>query len=388
VPGFLYKEVVEQIEAMLVEPENYMMYLSFVDRIDEFEGLSEDEKESYKTDYLEIIRNEIYPAFEVLKKQAIIMSLSTNSGSVSEWTDGKEYYNALVKYKTADELDVEGLKAWANDELESIVTSFQALTSKYPDLMSMNLNNAFPSYDSIDEVYEIVNEVYKTEFLDYGVTFASENIIPDYLEKHLAAGFYFPITIDGEDYGNMFLQASDYDEITADTVILYYHENIPGHHLYYSYISKSDQPMLRKMNEYLPYEEGWASYVQNLAFGHLGLEDGVDEFFQLNSAYTNAFMVLMDIKFHYDGISIDELTNELLSLGYEAESVDGIVNRMISKPGEMIHYMFGEYKMNELKKMYKEKMGKDYDVKLFHDFILYHYGLPFYIVENEMDLLE
>ncbi len=384
-PGYLYDEVVEQIDAMIVEPENFMMYLSFVDRIDAFEGLSEEEKTAYKENYLDIVTNELYPASEVLNQQALAMNVSTATGSISEWSDGKEYYNALVKYKTSDELDVEGLEAWASGEIADITVEFQNILSINPDILNMDFENVFPTYDSLDEVYAIVDQVYKTEFKDYGVTFATENIIPAYLEEHLAAGFYFPITVDGEDYGNMFLQASDYDEVSEDTVILYYHENIPGHHLYYSYISKSDEPLLRKMNEYLPYEEGWASYVQNLAFSHLGLPKGLDTFFQLNMAYSNAFMVLVDIKLHYQGLSVEEVRNEMMMLGFDEEGVESTINRMISKPGEMIHYMFGEYKMSQMKETFMEIKGDTYDPKDFHDFILSHYGLPFNIVEEELE---
>lgn len=386
-PGYLYDEVAEQIDAMLVEPENYMMYLSFVDRVDAFEGLTDEERDAYKSEYLDIVSNELYPSFEALKNQALAMNGSTATGSISEWPDGKDYYNELVKYKTSDEFDVEGLEAWAAGEITAITLEFQNILAKNPDILEMDFESVFPSYESLDDVYEIVDKVYKTEFMDYGVTFATENIIPEYLEEHLAAGFYFPVTVDGEDYGNMFLQASDYDEVTEDTVILYYHENIPGHHLYYSYISQSDEPLFRKMNEFLSYEEGWATYVQNLAFSHLGLPEGLDTFFQLNMAYSNAFMVLIDIKLHYEGLSVEEVKNEMLMLGFDEEGVESSLNRMISKPGEMIHYMFGEYKMSQLKETFIEVKGDDYDAKEFHDFILSHYGLPFFILEAELEAM-
>lgn len=384
-PGYLYDEVVEQIDAMLVEPEDFMMYLSFVDRIDAFEGLTDEERDAYKSEYLDIVTNELYPAFEVLKDQALAMNGSTASGSISEWADGRDYYDALVKYKTSDELDVEGLEAWASDQITELTIAFQNMYASNPEIFDMDFENIFPEYESLDEIYDIVDEVYKTEFMDYGVTFATENIIPEYLEEHLAAGFYFPVTVDGEDYGNMFLQADDYDEVTEDTVILYYHENIPGHHLYYSYISTSDEPLFRKMNEYLTYEEGWATYVQNLSFSHMGLPEGVDEFFLMNSAYSNAFLVLIDIKLHYEGLSVEEVKNEMMMLGFDEEGADSTITRMISKPGEMIHYMFGEYKMSQMKETFIEVKGDEYDVKDFHDFILSHYGLPFYVLEDELE---
>lgn len=384
-PGYIYTDVAQQIRDMLVEPENFLMMLSFSDRIDRFEGLTEEVKATYKATYLEIVKKELYPAFEKLKDQAVEMEISTASGSISDWSDGKAYYEDLVNYMTSEELDVKELEEWANNEIDTITQQFQDIITNNPSLLESDFQTALPTYNSMEEIYSAINKVYKAEFNDYGITFASENIIPPYLEKNLAAGFYFPITVDGEDYGNMYLQKKDYDQPTADTLMLYYHENIPGHHLYYSYVSKSDQPLYRKMNEYLAYEEGWATYCQNLAFENMGLDKDLAQFFELNSAYSNAFMVLMDIKLHYEGMSISDVKQQFLNIGYDQDSVDSMVDRMISKPGETIHYMYGNDKMNEWKDRFKNAKGSNFDPKEFHDFVLSHFGLPFFVVEKELD---
>lgn len=383
-PGYIYGQVVQQIDDMLVEPENFLMVLSFTDRIDQFEGLSDTEKGHYKSSYLHIINEQIYPAMEKLRDQAASMESSEASGSISDWPDGKAYYEDLVGYMTSDELDVQGLEEWATNEINTITTQFQTLINADPQILDIDFEAAFPTYKSIEEIYAAINKVYKKDFNDYGITFATENIIPQYLEDTLPAGFYFPITVDGEDYGNMYLQQKDYDQPTADTLMLFYHENIPGHHLYYSYISKSDEPLYRKMNEYLAYEEGWATYCQNLALSNMGLDDSLAQFFELNNAYTNAFMVLMDIQLHYYGKSVDEIKQQFLSLGYDETSIDSMVDRMISKPGETIHYMYGSDKITEWRTAFEDAKGPFFDPKEFHDFVLSHYGLPFFVVEAQM----
>jgi len=384
-PGYIYSDVEKQITDMLVEPENFMMMLSFAERINQFEGLTEEERTNYKTIYLDIIQNQLYPAFEKLKSQAIAMESSNATGSISEWSDGKAYYEDLVKYMTSNELDVEGLEDWATEEINSITQQFQTIINENPTLLDTDFENALPSFNDMEAIRTAINEVYQREFYDYDITFASENHIPEYLEESLAAGFYFPITVDGEDYGNMYLQNKDYEKPTAETLMLYYHENIPGHHLYYSYIAKSEEPLYRKMNEYLAYEEGWATYCQNLSFESMGLSDELARFFKLNSDYSNAFMVLMDIQLHYNGMSVEEVKEQFLGMGYTQESVDSMVDRMISKPGETIHYMYGNDKINQWKRQFQDARGEDFDVKEFHDFILSHFGLPFFVVEEELD---
>jgi len=383
-PAYLYKDVVDQIDAMLVEPEAFMMYLSFSDKVDVMDDLNDEEKADYKERYLTIVKDDLYPAFGRLKAQAQAMEISENSGSISEWADGQAYYQELVDYMTSGELDVEGLEEWANSLLAQTTNEFQSLLTSYPDLMTMDIESLLPKYDSMEQVYDLVYKIYHKEFMDYGIELASEHVIPKYLEEYLPSGFYFPVTTDGQDYGNMFLQASTYDNISVDTVWLYYHENIPGHHLYYSYIANSQQPLYRKMNEYLPYEEGWATYLETACFKYMDLPEGLAEYYELNSQYSNALMVLLDINFHYKGMTADEIKGQLLMMGYDDESATSLINRIISKPGEMIHYMYGDYKMNEFKNIYKKAAGDHYSDKDFHEFILSHYGLPFYLVEDEL----
>ncbi len=386
-PGHLYQEVVDQIDAMLGQPEEFMMYLSFVDRIDAFEGLSDEERDKYKADYLTLISDEIYPAMERLKAQAEAMVSSSNTGSISQLEDGKDYYESIVNYKTAGELDVKGLKEWSDEQMNQIIGDVQLLMKRNPEVAEMDLLSELPNLTSIDEVYDLVDEIYTDQFEDYGTVLASENVIPSYLEEYLATGFYFPVTVDGEDYGNMFLQKDDYDNVSIETVHLFYHENIPGHHLYYSYIADSDQPLYRKMNEFLTYEEGWATYVQNLFFNYLDMDPLAVKLIEINLAYTNVLMVQLDIQFHYDGMTEDQAIEQLVLQGYDEESAQSIVTRMISKPGEMIHYMYGEYKMQQLKDMFKEVAGSNYSDKAFHDFILKNYGLPFYLVEEQLETI-
>lgn len=387
-PGSHYEDVIEQIDAMVGEPEEFMMYLSFVDRVDNFEGLTDEERAAYKDDYLAVIADGILPAMVRLKEQAMAMVSSTNSGSISEVDYGKAYYESVVKYKTANELDVPGLEAWTGEQMAAVIGRFQNLLTRNPDILEVDLMAMLPEFGSMEEIYALVDQAYTENFLDYGVESASENVIPPYLEEHLAAGFYFPLTIDGEDYGNMFLRKEDYETQTIDTAVLMYHENIPGHHLYYSYVAGSDQPIYRKMNEFLTYEEGWATYIQNLSFDYMEMDPDIVEFLELNSAYSNAFMVLLDIQFHYHGMTQAQAKEQLLGLGYDEETADSVLTRMISKPGEMIHYMYGEFKMQELKAMYEEAAGDSYSSKDFHNFILMHYGLPFYVVEEELGKLE
>ena len=46
---------------------------------------------------------------------------------------------------------------------------------------------------------------------------------------------------------------------------LTYHEGIPGHHLQISIAQEAPLPMLRRIQNYSAYAEGWALYTEQLA---------------------------------------------------------------------------------------------------------------------------
>lgn len=383
-PEYLYDLVIKQIDGLLVEPENFMMYLSFCDRIDTIDTIDQAGKNNYKAECLDIVTNSIYPSYASMKAQITnYKSSSTTNTGVCSWPRGREYYEYLIKQETSYDMTVEDLRAWANHEMINCLLPIETLSAKYPEIMtSDNLLEIFPSYSDLSEIYAIENECLSELFYDYGIEPATENIIPSYLEDHLAAGFYFPISIDGEDYGNMYLQESTYNNIDSSTLELYFHENIPGHHMYFSTVYGSDLPMIRKIYSWLPFEEGWAQYIQGLSLNYYGFEEDLIELLKANSDLSYYFMVLMDIQIHYDGISKESAVNSYIELGYPQDAAEDIINRMIANPGEIIHYVYGCYKMEEYLSQCQTELGENFDIKEFHNMILSNASLPFTTIDH------
>lgn len=395
-PSTQYEDVVEQITSILEKEDGtlnsakeYMMYLSFEDKLNEVKELTADEKMSYLSTYEAIIQDEIYPGLDRLKVQATKMAEeSTNDGNLCDTPEGKAYYEAFIKVQTFNELNVEELRVWAEAEMQRVMTGFTMFSKKYPDFFERDIMGEFPEYDSFDELYTLVDQIYADQFFSYDVEKADEFVIPEYLQEHMPPGFYFPISADGGAYGNMYLTQETYDNPTIDTFITYAHENIPGHHLYFTYIADSDEPLYRKMTGYNSYVEGWAKHVENIAFQYVGWDEAMVEFFELNGDYSNASSVLTDIKFHYDGISFEEAVSDFVNLGYDQETAELVVERMMISPAETVHYMYGAYKMKQFEQEFMDNKGDNFDIREYHDFILSHYGLPFYTVEEELrDLL-
>ncbi|MDA3847149.1 MAG: DUF885 domain-containing protein, partial [Vallitaleaceae bacterium] len=376
-PASMYDLVITQINDMLGEPESFMMYLSFVDRVDAL-NLDADISDAYKAECLSIITDDIYPVYEeIIIAMEDIKQYATTDNGISTWDNKDAFYTYLIKSKTSYDMTIDEYRRFLVEQSMAYSTKIQAITAEHPEILEMDLTTLLPSYESIDDVYAYQQIALDAEFYDYGIENASENVIPSYLEDYLAAGFYFPLTIDGEDYGNMYLTADAYDTVDASTLELYFHENMPGHHMYFAKLYGSELPLIRKALSWLPFEEGWATYVQGKAYEYIELEDYVSElmyYVSMMSLYNGA---VMDLYIHVDGITYTQAVEIYVSMGYPEDLAKESVNRLLCNPGEYIHYTYGYYKISNYKEQCMEELGDLFDIKSFHDMILSYGSVPF-----------
>ncbi|MBC7960081.1 MAG: DUF885 family protein, partial [Vallitaleaceae bacterium] len=373
-----YQTVIDQIEGLMVPAQDFMIYLDFSKKIHEMKSLDVATQEAYLARCLTIIENDLYPAYSHMRLTVEkIMAQSTKNLGVCSWDNGHGYYEYLIHKETSYAMSAESLRKWATAERKNCVAEINALLKSNPELLSMNLTEVMPKYNSLEEVYAIEDKCLRDQFYDYKIARASEYIIPPYLEDYVAAGFYFPVSIDGYAYGNMYLQESAYTELDSSTLELYFHENIPGHHLYFSKFFNSDLPLIRKVSTWLPYEEGWAQYIQNISIDYFGLPEPLTKLLKASSKLSYYSMLLIDLNYHYDGISQEEALTAYTALGYSKTSAQKALNRMIAHPGEIIHYIYGGYKVESYLQQCQKALGSDFDIKAFHDMILNHAELPF-----------
>lgn len=386
-PPSLYDAVLEEIDGMLVEPEAFMMYLSFCDRVDELDSLDDTKRSDYKAQYLEVVNSTIYPAYDTLISAIeVIKTQSENTMGLSEWKDSKDYYNYLVKYGTSYDMDAEDLRDWAQKQMEEAQTNITSYMEKHSEIVTNDdLMTLLPSVTTKEQMVQIEDDFISEAFLDYGVERASENTIPEYLEEHLPPAFYFPISLDGEDYGNMYMTEDALSNISISTLETDMHENLPGHHMYFSVLYGSDLPLIRKVYDFNAYVEGWAQYIQGKVYQYSATNEETAEFWKNLLQMQYAYSVMLDIQVNYDGISKEEAISKYLEMGYDNETAESAYNRMIANPAELIDYYYGSYVIEGYLEKCKKELGDKLDIKQFHDLILKHGGLTFKQLDDIVD---
>lgn len=386
--SYLYVLTVEQIDSLTESPEQFLIYQGFAAQMEEIDFLTDEEKQTYKEQCLTIVRDEIFPAYEQLKRDlTAIAAMSKNEVGTSEFRDAKGYYEWLLYQKTSYPMSVREMERFIQEEMEKQYNELVAIMENNPELSELFEEGfEFGSYETIEEAVEAAEQLMADNFYDYGIHSARQKTIPAFLEEHLPAGFYFVTSIDGEDYGTMYLQESAYTDVDIDSFSTLLHEDIPGHHMYFSVLYDSDRSFAQKMGDWDTYSEGYAVQVQQYAMKDMlsetpALYEYLETFFKLN------YMQEMqrDIDIHVHGMGYEEVRAELLRQGIPEEAIEGSYNRMISRPAEVFSYYFGYYKLEAYKEKFENRMGDDFDIKLYHDFILRHANIPFNTMDGIVD---
>jgi uncharacterized protein (DUF885 family) len=174
---------------------------------------------------------------------------------------------------------------------------------------------------------------------------------------------------------------------TYEFVPLSLHEAVPGHHFQIALAQELEGVReFRKDLDSTAYTEGWALYAERLGI-EMGLfGDPYDDFGRLLYEMWRATRLVVDTGIHAFGWSRERAieymrTNTALS---ELNIVNE-VDRYIGWPGQATGYKIGELEIRALRAKAEDALGKDFDIRLFHDAILLEGPLPLDVLAQKID---
>ncbi|MCJ8295343.1 MAG: DUF885 domain-containing protein [Colwellia sp.] len=213
----------------------------------------------------------------------------------------------------------------------------------------------------------------------YGVMAVPANIAPKY-----TTGRYAGSSRDDQP-GNYWVNTYRLDRrplyvLTALTL----HEAVPGHHLQISLAKEMvDVAKFRNRTYISAFGEGWGLYSEYLGIEAGMYEDPYHNFGRLTYEMWRACRLVVDTGMHTQGWSrtqaIDFLaSNTALSL----HNVTTEIDRYISWPGQALSYKMGELTIKRLRKEAEQALGKDFDLRDFHDQLLKHGSMPLSMMDK------
>ncbi len=400
-PKVVMVKVIPQLQAVISDDVKASMFYNPIKNLPA--TFSTEDKDRLTKAYVAAIEQLINPAYQRLLGfiQNDYMPKARESVGLKDLPGGKDNYNFLVRSSTTTNITAEEVFELGLREVARVRKEMERLKN---DVGFKGDLKAFFHYMSNDPKFfpfktdeEVVAAYYKIYDRIKPHLSKQFNLVPKTafeirpVEKYRAAttaAHYVTGTTDGSRPGVFYfpvLDATKYSYWRMEDLFL--HEAIPGHHYERSLVTENPNlPGNQKVGSYGAYTEGWGLYSEKLG-KDLGLyEDPYQLIGQLQGEMHRAIRLVVDAGIHHKGWTREQaiqysLDNEPIS---EANAIQEI-ERYISMPGQALSYKVGELKILELRKKAELALGKQFDVRDFHDEVLKDGAMPLLIFESKMD---
>ncbi|MBU3876358.1 DUF885 domain-containing protein [Faecalicatena sp. AGMB00832] len=374
--------VIQSCKSYMDENGSSFLLESFKNRLEQVPGLTEEEKQNLVSRNETIIKEDFLNAYQTLSDGLEKLKGSgQNVNGGCGWEKGQEYYEYLIESEIAPSYpDIGSLL----EALEKMVTSkmneMNEMVDENPKLMD-EWDSAEIQYENPVEILqqlqnEIMADFPKLENMDYEIKY-----VPEELEDVQPLAFYVSPQIDS--YHDNVIYINRKYEGNGNLYITLAHEGLPGHMYQTTYFLRNNESDLRKILDYTGYTEGWATYVEHLAYQFdNGLEPAVGKIMADNSIANLGVGAILDIKVNYYGMDREEAV-DYFSDYLDAGAVNQMFDYVCKNPAVYLPYVVGYMEIEEMREEAEAKLGENFDAKKFHKFILDMGPAPFSIIREE-----
>ena len=379
--------VVEQCTAFLDMGDGNYLYSTFVDRVSELDGLSEQEKSDYIQENASRMEDYVYPAYqELVSAVKSLIGTGTNEKGLCFLPEGKAYYEFLVKQSTGTDQTVRELEDLARRQIVEDLEAMEAVVGTTAEEAKETM--AESGQQDAELILSELQSGISNAFPDPPETALQVKYVPEEMEEHLSPAFYMIPAIDNTEENVIYLNQSKMgDDLTLFTTLA--HEGYPGHLYQTVFFEGTDPDPVRSLFGFGGYVEGWATYAEMCSYYLTPLSKEQATLLQKNASIILALYALADMGIHYEGWSRLDTVSFFCSYGItDAAAVEQIYELIIGSPANYLKYYIGYVEFLELKKEWAEK-ADEFSQKEFHEAVLRVGPAPFETVEEYMwDIVE
>jgi uncharacterized protein (DUF885 family) len=400
-PKSLIVKVIPQLKSMITDnPEENLFYSPINNFPDKF---TDDEKNTIKEAYINIINNKIIPAYKSLYQfvSTDYFAAGRESSGYSSLSDGKANYEHRIKKYTTTNLTANEIHQIGFEEVNRIHHEMEKVKKEVGfdgDLKAffefVRNNKKLKPFTEPQQVIDNFNDIHErikpqlTQLFDIIPNAGFEIRRTEKFREKSAAAQYNSPSKDGSRPGIFYVPIPDVKEYSVFwDEALFLHEAIPGHHYQIALTQENENlPEFRRNLWYSAYGEGWALYAESLG-KELGLyTDPYQYFGMLNMELHRAIRLVLDTGIHTKGWTREEAIQ--YSLLNEAESEDNIVKeveRYMANPGQALSYKIGQLKILDLRAKAEKELGNKFSIKEFHNQVLKTGCVPLAILEEKIN---
>lgn len=374
-------DTLDEISDFTAKTDDYELIVSFDDSIDQFEGLTDEQRQSYKDKNSDLIQNTLIPAYQNLYDELSALKGSRSvTGGLSEYENGSEYYQTLVQSAGSTSMTVEEMVSLMETAITVAVEQYSSLYQQYGDAISSPSTIDMTDADeTLNYLYNHMTTVPKGPTVNYTVSYLDQSIA----NPNIVA-YYVNPPID--DYSNNVIKVNgDNVDDGTDLYQTLAHEGFPGHCYQITWYNSTNPNPLRTQISSSGYTEGWAMYAEELAMSTSGLDEMSQEMDNINNIIGYGEETLIDLGVNGLGWSKSQLTTELSSLGLNTEYAETYYNSVIDNPARVTSYGFGLAEMLEIRDKAETCLGSSFDEVSYNEVVLTYGPRNFELVEQDVD---
>ncbi len=360
------------------------------------------DQESYRERARGIIATKILPARAAFARvvETEVLPVAKPKVGALHLPGGREYYAYLARsYTTIDltpdqihqkgldevarirtemqkDIDASGFKATFAEFLHFLRTDPRFYATSREDLMEKSALMAKRADDELPKIFG------KLPRLPYGV-----REVPRDVEENYTTARYNPGSPQLGLAGGLMVNTSQLDQRPLyEHPALILHEGVPGHHLQIAIQQElGEQPWFRRQANITAFIEGWGLYSEFLGYAIGAYRDPYERFGKLSMEMWRACRLVADTGLHWKGWDIEQARacfteNSALA----PKNIENELQRYISWPGQALGYKIGEMKLRELRGTAERSLGSRFDLRRFHDLVLWNGPLPLDLLERQV----
>ncbi|MBO7514681.1 MAG: DUF885 family protein, partial [Lachnospiraceae bacterium] len=376
-------------EILNSDTEAFYLNETFADMLSGADCFSEAEIAAYTMRHKAALKEAFFPAYDRLISALDGMRSSCKDiGGAVHMPQGEAYIAAFCKYYLATETPLSVIKAAIESSNNSLHTKLQALATLNPEAASKAMSYKQPSTDPSGIVAHLI-DYYADLFPSLGECTYRIHYVPKGMEGSVSPAFFIiPALDDYKNNNKIYINNGSVGNNGLFTTLA--HEGYPGHMLQGTYYAATKPYPLRSLLSFLPYSEGWATYVEHLSFNAIdGLDSTTVKILAINSQMSLNALALVDLGLNYDGWSYKEYTDYMtinfnLKPSTDAEQLQQIYLTMTSSPFTYLPYAFGSLEVERIITEQSDLLGSDALYQI-HDAFLNIGPAPLHVVKKYMN---
>ena len=333
----VYEEVAESFDNLVAQSEDCFLYDSFADRLDNIDGLTDQEREALIEEHDQVMHDIVFPEFEECAERMRALKCGAPAVGVSAYPGGDAYY-AYQFYlqtnsgRTIDE-SIQQLEAYS----DAIVSNMMAIAyGSDNSWMDEYLNHDYSmgdTQDNLDYLYEAVQE-YFPPIPDHAYRLLT---VPEVFADDFSPAAYLGYHVDRYDSNIIITNESATGRPMGINCA---HEGYPGHMYESVYHRAITSHPYMYLADSIGYAEGWATYVQDYSYRFFSTSPAstlVDIEDQINTI----LFARLDLGVNYEGWDLDDCTewcSNLMGMPLSSDALLDSYNIILSNPCYGVKY--------------------------------------------------